>query len=77
MDEFEFDTNEPSDVEKETIRAAIIGLSMADAEKLYPDEKVREAIKNGIELDLEEDLQSDRANVETKDGKVVKVLYWG
>jgi len=40
-------------------------------------EKIREAIKDGKELSLEEDLRPDRVNVETKDSKIIKLLYWG
>lgn len=72
-----FDTNEPSEAEKNRIKDLITGLILTDAEKLYPGDRIREFIKDGKELSTEEDLRSDRANVETKDGKIIGIVYWG
>jgi rhodanese-related sulfurtransferase len=71
------DLREPSDAEKEKIRNAIIGLALNEAENIYPDERIRECIKNGKELSLEEDLNLDRCNVETRDNKIIRIVFWG
>ena len=72
-----FDINEPSAGDKGEIERTIAGLTIDEAEKLYPGERIREFIKDGKELSTEEDLRPDRANVETKDGKIIGIVYWG
>ena len=50
----------------------LIGKTMEEAIKIYPI--VREAIVDGNRLPLEDDLRSNRINVEMKNGIIIEIL---